>query len=123
MELQEYLLNPPVLKPPVEHKPLILYVSTTETSIGVVLGQHDDTGRKENAIYYLSKSLLPYERKYSLIERTCLAMVWAAQKLRHYFLAHPVRLLAMMDPLKYLFEKPITSGRVADGRCFWQNST
>ena len=47
------------------------------------------------------------------MERTCLAVVWAAQKLRHYFLAHQVKLLARMDPLKYIFEKPVTSGRVA----------
>ncbi|XXG76829.1 hypothetical protein AAC387_Pa08g1107 [Persea americana] len=46
------------------------------------------------------------------MERTCLAVVWAAEKLRHYFLAHQVKLLARMDPLKYIFEKPVTSGRV-----------
>ena len=112
-DLKKYLLSPPVLKPPAKHRPLILYVSATESAIGMVLGQHDETGRKENAVYYLSKSLLPYERKYSPMERTCLAVVWAAQKLRHYFLAHQVKLLARMDPLKYIFEKPVTSGRVA----------
>ena len=112
-DLKKYLLSPPVLKPPAKDKPLILYVSATEFAIGIVLGQHDETSRKENAIYYLSKSLLPYERKYSSIEKTCLAVVWAAQKLRHYFLAHSVKLLARMDPLKYIFEKPVTSGRVA----------
>jgi len=109
-DLKKYLLSPPVLKPPAKDKPLILYVSATESAIGIVLGQHDETSRKENAIYYLSKSLLPYERKYSSIEKTCLAVVWAAQKLRHYFLAHSVKLLARMDPLKYIFEKPVTSG-------------
>lgn len=46
------------------------------------------------------------------MERTCLAVVWAAQKLRHYFLAHQVKLLPMMDPMKYIFEKPVTSRRI-----------
>lgn len=112
-DLKHYLLNAPVLKPPVKGQPLILYASATESAIGIVLGQYDESGKKEHAIYYLSKSLLPYEQKYSPIERTCLAVVWATQKLRHYFLAHSIRLLARMDPLKYIFEKPISSGKIA----------
>lgn len=39
--------------------------------------------------------------------------MWAAQKLRHDFLAYPVKLLARMDPLKYLFEKSVITGRTA----------
>lgn len=35
--------------------------------MGGVLGQHDDSGRKEKAIYYLSKTLLDYETRYSHI--------------------------------------------------------
>jgi hypothetical protein len=62
-----YLMNAPVLSPPVPGRPLLLYVSTTETALGAVLAQHDDTGKKEKAIYYLSKTLLDYETRYSHI--------------------------------------------------------
>ena len=35
-------------------RPLLLYLSVTEHSIGCVLGQHDERGRKERTIYYQS---------------------------------------------------------------------
>jgi hypothetical protein len=62
-----YLMNAPVLSPPVPGMPLLLYVSTTETALEAVLAQHDDRGKKEKAIYYLSKTLLDYETRYSHI--------------------------------------------------------
>ena len=84
-----------------------------DNSVGVVLAQHDETGRKEKVVYYLSRTFIEYERKYSQIERHCLALVWASQKLRHYFLAHKVCYIAKMDPIKYMFEKPALSGTLA----------
>ncbi|XP_052487988.1 uncharacterized protein LOC128041727 [Gossypium raimondii] len=40
--------------------------------MGCVLGQHDETGKKEKAIYYLSKKFTDCEMKYSSIEKLCL---------------------------------------------------
>ena len=65
----------------------------------------------ENAIYYISKKMLPYEKKYSPLEKTCVALVWATYKLRHYMLAYKVFLIARMDPLKYLMEKLVQDGK------------
>ena len=53
-KVKEYLLEPPILMPPVEGRPLIMYLTVLDNSMGCVLGQHDESGRKENAIYYLS---------------------------------------------------------------------
>ena len=40
--------------------------------------------------------------------------MFATQKLRHYIrCAHAVKLLARMDPLKYLFEKPALTIAIA----------
>lgn len=69
-------------------RPLLLYVSITETALGAVLAQHDDTRQKERAIDYLSQSLLDYETRYTQIEKHCLAVVWATQKLRHLTTLH-----------------------------------
>ncbi|KAK0594537.1 hypothetical protein LWI29_010064 [Acer saccharum] len=52
-------------------------------------------------------------KRYSSLEKACLSLVWATQRLRHYMLAYQVWLLSRMDPLKYLFEKPALSGRTA----------
>ena len=65
---------------------MVLYLMVTETAMGCVLGQHDETGRKERAIYYLSKKLTECESRYTEIERLCCALVWAAKRLRHYML-------------------------------------
>uniref|UniRef100_A0A2N9HFP0 Uncharacterized protein n=1 Tax=Fagus sylvatica TaxID=28930 RepID=A0A2N9HFP0_FAGSY len=54
-KIKEYLLNPPILVPPTPGCPLILYLTVQEASMGCMLGQQDETGRKEQAIYYLSK--------------------------------------------------------------------
>ena len=61
--MKEYLKNAPIVVPPILGKPLILYLTVHERSIGCVLGQHDETGRKEQAIYYLSKKFIDYESK------------------------------------------------------------
>ena len=102
--------------PLVQGKPLILYLTVHERSMGCVLGQHDETGRKEQAIYYLSKKFTDYESRYSPLEKMCCALAWAAQRLRQYMLYHTTWLIAKLDPIKYVFEKPSLSGRVARWR-------
>ena len=81
-KIKEYLLEPPILMPPVEGRPLITYLTVLDNSMGCVLGQHDEFGRKEHAIYYLSKNFTYCETRYSLLEKTCCALVWAACRLR-----------------------------------------
>ena len=46
-KIKEYLTHPPVLVPPVTRRPLVLYLTVNENSMGCVLGQQDDTGKKE----------------------------------------------------------------------------
>ena len=72
---------------PIYGKPLILYISAIETSLGILLTQEDDNN-KERAIYYVICTLISYEMNYSIIEKAFLAVVFASQKLRHYMLAH-----------------------------------
>ena len=69
-KIKQYLQEPPILIPPVPGRPLILYLTVLEGSMECVLGQHDDTGRKEHAIYYLSKKFTDCESRYSLLEKT-----------------------------------------------------
>ena len=111
--MKEHFTNPPVLVPFVSGKPLILYLAIHERSIGCVLGQHNVTRHKEQAIYYLSKKFTNYESKYSSLEKMCCALIWAAQRLRQYMFYHTTWLIARLDPIKYIFEKPSLSGRIA----------
>ena len=111
-KVNEYLTNLSVLVPPVQGKPLILYLTMHERSLGCVLGQHDETRRKEQAIYYLSKKFTDYESRYSPLEKMCCALAWAVQRLKQYMLYHTTWLIAKLDPIKYIFEKPSLSERI-----------
>ena len=112
-KIKQYLMNPPMLVPPTLGRPLILYMTVLDESMGCVLGQHDESGRKECAIYYLSKKFTTCEMNYSLLERTCCALAWAAHRLRQYMLNYTTWLVSKMDPIKYIFEKPALTGRIA----------
>ena len=110
--VQKYLQNPPVLMPPEPGRPLILYLSVTTTAMGCMLAQEGTDG-VEMAVYYLSKKMVGAEERYTPLEKTCWALVWTSRKLRHYMLAYPVNLISRMDPLKYLFEKPALTSKLA----------
>ena len=74
--IKEYLLHPPILVPPQHEKPLILYLSIIGATVGSMLAQEDDD-KNERAIYYLSKRFHDYETRYTPIEKSCFALVWA----------------------------------------------
>ncbi|XP_017428581.2 uncharacterized protein LOC108336620 [Vigna angularis] len=112
-KIKRYLQDPPVLRPPEPGRPLILYLTVLDKSMGCVLGQHDEAGKKEHAIYYLSKKFTDCEQRYSSLERTCCALAWAAHRLRQYMLSHSTWLISKVDPIKFIFEKPALTGRIA----------
>ncbi|RVW71176.1 Transposon Ty3-G Gag-Pol polyprotein [Vitis vinifera] len=109
--IREYLLSPPVLAPPTPGRPLLLYLSVSDVALGCMLAQLDDSG-KDRAIYYLSKRMLDYETTYVMIERYCMALVWATRRLRHYMTEYSVHLISRLDPLRYLFDRPALVGRL-----------
>ena len=51
--IKDYLQSPPVLVPPIPGKPLILYLTVLDFSLGAMLAQFDSE-KKERAIYYVS---------------------------------------------------------------------
>jgi len=110
--IKRCLMNPPVLVPPVPGRPLILYMTVLDESMGCVLGQHDKSGKREWVAYYSSKKFMACEMNYYLLERTCCALMWAAHHLRQYMLNYTTWLVSKMDPVKYIFEKPALTGRI-----------
>ncbi|KAL6323628.1 hypothetical protein AAG906_039224 [Vitis piasezkii] len=56
--------------------------------------------------------MLEYEMRYVMIERLCLALVWATRRLRHYMTEYSVHLISRLDPLRYLFDRPALTGRL-----------
>ena len=90
-----------------------MYLTLLDKSMGCILGQQDETGKKEFAIYYLRKKFIDCESRYSMLEKTCCALSWATKRLRKYMLNHTTWLISKMDLIKYIIEKPAHTGRIA----------
>jgi len=75
-EIKEYLTKPPILVSPVPGKPFLLYVRAMNHSLGALLAQKNDEGF-EQAIYYLSRTLIGAESRYNPVEKESLALVFA----------------------------------------------
>ncbi|CAL8153039.1 unnamed protein product [Prunus armeniaca] len=110
-EIKHYISNPPVLSPPKRGRPLKLYVSASEVSIRSLLVQDNKEG-KEQAVYYLSRTLTEVERKYSAIERLCLALYFTAVKLKHYMLPFTIYIIVKTNLIKYMLTRPMLRGRI-----------
>ncbi|RDX97743.1 hypothetical protein CR513_19453, partial [Mucuna pruriens] len=67
-KVKQYLETPLVFVPAMLKKPSILYLTMLEESMGNILGQQDASGKKEQAIYYLSKKFTDYEQRYLALE-------------------------------------------------------
>ena len=52
------------------------------------------------------------ETQYSRAEKACLSLIYAAQRLRHYFLAHKIYLMTKSHPILSLLRRPVLSGRL-----------
>ena len=87
--IKRYLLNPPVLGAPIPGKPLVLYIAAQEKSLGALMVQENEKG-KERTLYYLSRTFNGAELNYSSIEKMCLALFFAIDKLEHYMQAYKI---------------------------------
>ncbi|KAM1830176.1 hypothetical protein ACFX14_022911 [Malus domestica] len=92
-------------------KSIILYIAAQESSVRALLAQENQS-QKEWVLYYLSRTLTGAVLNYSPIEKICLSLVFAIQKLRHYMHAYTIHLVAKADPVKYVMSKPVLIGRL-----------
>lgn len=110
-QVKAALTSPLTMTPPQQGKSLLLYITSTSRSIGALLAQEVDG--VERPVYYISRVIQGAEARYSPVERHCLALVFAAQKLRHYLLAYTVHLITRCDPIRFLLTRPALAGRPA----------
>jgi hypothetical protein len=91
---------------------LHLYLASNGEAIGALIAQEDES-ETEKSVYYVSRALRDAETRYSRVERACLALIYASQHLRHYFLAHKIQLMTKSLPIRSLLHRPVLSGRLA----------
>ena len=90
-----------------------MYLAVLDNSMGCILEQQDEIGKKEYAIYYLSRKFTDCEMQYSMLEKICCALAWAEKHFRQYMLNHTTWLISKMDPIKYIFEKLALTRRIS----------
>ena len=106
------MVNLPMVQAPIHKKPLLLYLATNSYAIGALIAQ-EDGGGVEQSVYYISHALKDAETRYPRVERACLTIVYASQRLHHYFLAYEVWLMTKSHAIKVLLQQPILLGRIS----------
>ncbi|KAJ9561498.1 hypothetical protein OSB04_006658 [Centaurea solstitialis] len=96
-ELKQYMASPPLLTKQIEGESLQLYLAVSNNAVSAVLVREDD--QQQHPIYYVSKSFLNAETRYTYMEKLLLGLVTAAKKLRHYFESHHI-IVVTNYPLK-----------------------
>lgn len=109
-KIKTYLASIPILQRPEPKEVLTLYITATINAVSAVLVRTKE--REEIPVYYISKTFSPAERNYTKMEQLILALLFATQKLRTYFLTHTVRVLTVA-PLENVLKHTQKVGRVA----------
>ncbi|PKA46054.1 RNA-directed DNA polymerase like [Apostasia shenzhenica] len=107
--LKEYLLSPPLLSAPVQDEDLFLYLSATNNSVSVVLVREEAV--RQHPIHYISHILHGAEVRYPPLKKLSFALISAARRLRHYFQAHPIKVMTD-QPLWRILHSLEISGRL-----------
>ena len=92
-------MEAPILAYPLFHRnasPFILQTDASAVGLGAVLEQDG------HVIAYASRSLNSAEQHYSVIQKECLAIVFALKQFRHYLLGRPFKLVTDHAPLQWL---------------------
>ena len=99
-DLKNILAQPPILKVPDIKQEFCLRTDASMIGIGAVLFQYCDD--IPFPVHYISRKLLPAERNYATVERECLAIVWAIDKLKFYLYGKQFIIETDHMPLQYL---------------------
>lgn len=62
---------------------MVVQTDASNRGVGAVLSQIGEDG-EEHPVIYISRKLLPREERYSIVEKECLAVVWAVQSFQIY---------------------------------------
>ncbi|XP_031756161.1 uncharacterized protein LOC116410219 [Xenopus tropicalis] len=111
LALKNALVNSPVLQAPDFTRRFVVQTDASAYGLGAVLSQVNQSG-EEHPILYLSRKLLPREVAYATIEKECLAIVWALQKLQPYLYGRNFTVITDHNPLSWLTRMAGDNGKL-----------
>ena len=114
-KLKALLTNPPILVPPTEGEPLLLYVAATDqVASAAIVFEIKEEGHAlpvQRPMYFISEVLSDTKTQYPQLQKLY-AVVFARRKLRHYFESHPVSVVSSF-PLGEVIQNREDNGRIA----------
>lgn len=110
--LKVAMTSAPVLAYPNMNASFILSTDASGEAISFILGQKDKDGR-EHPIAFGGRALKPTERKWSITERECLALVEGIRHYRHFLEHQHFTVLTDHAALKWLGDIKHSTGRLA----------
>lgn len=118
--LKNVLSSQPVLAAPNFEVPFRLAVDSSDVGVGAVLSQIGESGI-EKPISFFSKKLLSHQRKYSTVEKECLALVLALVHFHVYLSVGAVTVSTDHNPLVYISKMKGLNNRLLRWSLFLQN--
>src|SRR5665811_207951 len=100
-----------VLAHPIFGKPFVLRTDASNTGVGAVLSQVNDSG-EEKVVSFASKMLDKAQRNYTTSEKECYAIVYALEKFREYLDGHEFVLQTDNKALIYLDSRKNSNQRL-----------
>ena len=108
--LKSKLVCSPVLKLPDIKQPFILRTDASDIGIAAVLLQ--EVEGEKFPVAYASKKLNETQRRYSVIEKECWAIVWGVQKFQSYLYGTEFIIETDHQPLKCVQRSKVANGRI-----------
>lgn len=110
-DLKDAVCTQSVLHSPDFDKPFTLQTDASGVGLGAVLLQ--EVEGENRPVVFLSRKLLDRERRYSTVEKECLAMKWAIDTLRYYLLGRHFFLETDHRALQWLHRMRDANMRIA----------